>query len=111
MIDARRMEVFTALYKPGGKEVVKPAALVLNKESFKKELENSKILFFGNGSLKFMKLISVPNAIFEKFYGDCSNLSALSWQLFANQIWSDLVYTEPFYIKAFYTPAAGAKTP
>ncbi|MDX2049459.1 MAG: tRNA (adenosine(37)-N6)-threonylcarbamoyltransferase complex dimerization subunit type 1 TsaB [Chitinophagaceae bacterium] len=109
MIDARRMEVFTALYKPNGQEIQKPEAVILDEDRYKTLLESSRILFFGNGSVKFMKLVSHHNAFFAKFTGNCSDLSVMSWQFFIKKAWCDLAYTEPLYIKPFYTPAAVEK--
>ena len=51
MIDARRMEVFTAVFDKSLNEIVKTAAFILSPDSFVEELDQKRILFFGNGSI------------------------------------------------------------
>ncbi len=104
MIDARRMEVFTALYNPGLEEISPPSSLILQPECFFKELETNKILFFGNGAQKFSTLLSHKNARFETLFPGADEFSSISWKRYQNGIFADLVYSEALYVKAFYTP-------
>jgi tRNA threonylcarbamoyladenosine biosynthesis protein TsaB len=66
MIDARRMEVFTAVYSSALGEIYKPHPRVLDALSFDELLKRQKMLFLGNGSLKFQQICQNANAIFKK---------------------------------------------
>jgi len=102
MIDARRMEVYTAVYDKNLVEVVKPAAILLDTGSFSAELEWRKILFLGNGSEKFRPLCRNLNAIFENFPLKPDSMAALAWQSFIGNDFVDVAYSEPLYLKEFY---------
>lgn len=104
MIDARRMEVFTALYNYDLQEVMPPAALVLDEHSFAAELAYHKIVFCGNGSLKWESLITNTNAVFSAVQHEAKDLALLAWKAFQEQRFADLAYSEPFYLKEFFTP-------
>src|SRR6266536_5572901 len=82
MIDARRMEVFTAVYDLNLNEVIKPQALILDKNSFEDILMRQKILFWGNGSLKFQKVCQNPHAIFKKMPLNAFALATLTYRNF-----------------------------
>lgn len=103
MIDARRMEVFTALYDSEGNEVMKPAALILDENSFAEELKESRILFFGNGAGKFKDICSNSNAIFKDIEAEASHLAKISQQKFTAGDFAALAYSEPYYVKEFFT--------
>jgi tRNA threonylcarbamoyladenosine biosynthesis protein TsaB len=104
MIDARRMEVFSAVYDHSLSEILSPVNIVLEKESFQEILHANSVLFFGNGSEKFMHLTSDPNAYFKKLEPNAQHMTGLSFSQFENQEFADLAYSEPYYGKAFYTP-------
>ena len=108
MIDARRMEVFTALYNNQLEEIIPAHTLLLDETSFAVQLATEKILFCGNGSKKLQPFVSHLNATFSGIISDASNLSALSIISFRNNEFADLAYTEPLYIKEFYSPARKA---
>jgi tRNA threonylcarbamoyladenosine biosynthesis protein TsaB len=103
MIDARRMEVFTAMYGSEGKEITSPAALILDENSFAEDLKMNRILFFGNGAAKFKNICSHSNAIFSGLHTDASQLAKLSQQKFTAKDFADLAYCEPLYVKEFFT--------
>jgi tRNA threonylcarbamoyladenosine biosynthesis protein TsaB len=103
MIDARRMEVFTAVYDKALKPVLPPQAMVVDKDSFSNLLATRKMLFFGNGSEKLRQLILNNNAIWGFIWGNSSHLSQLSYKKFLQKEFADLAYTEPLYIKEFYS--------
>jgi tRNA threonylcarbamoyladenosine biosynthesis protein TsaB len=105
MIDARRMEVFTGLYTRDGAERMPPQALVLQPDSFAAVLEKETITFFGNGSTKFQTLQQHSNAFFKSITADASHLAALAHHAFLKKSFADLAYSEPFYGKAFFSPA------
>ena len=103
MIDARRMEVFTALYDLELNIVQKPAALILDADSFNKELENNSILFLGNGSAKWKPVCNHPHAFFADVIQTAEHLAPLAERLFLQGKFADLAYEEPVYLKEFYS--------
>lgn len=105
MIDARRMEVFTAVYNKSLQPVMEPINLILSPESYHSLLAGSVICFFGNGSLKFKEIASHPNALFATVEASANHMVPLSWEAFQHQQFADLAYTEPFYGKDFYSPS------
>jgi len=105
MIDARRMEVFTAIYTKGLKVVKEPVAMTLNENSFAEYLSNKNICFFGNGSNKFKAIEKSPQAFFIDIKSDASSMISLSEKSFTEKTFADLAYAEPLYLKEFYTPA------
>jgi len=104
MIDARRMEVFTAIYNKNLQPILISQAMVINETSFKETLATHQILFCGNGSKKLQSIIKDDNALFSTTIADASHLASLSYERFCKKEFADLAYTEPLYIKEFYTP-------
>ena len=105
MIDARRMEVFTAIYTKELQIIKEPAAMTLNETSFDEYLLKNSICFFGNGSNKFNTIKKHEKAIFSDIKADASSMIGLSEKKFAEKEFADLAYAEPLYLKEFYTPA------
>jgi|TARA_B100000497_G_scaffold116132_1_gene140255 tRNA threonylcarbamoyladenosine biosynthesis protein TsaB len=104
MIDARRMEVYCAFF---GKQQSPVSAKVIDADSFAKELEQSKILFFGDGADKCQDTLTQPNAHFELgIYPSARGMLKLAYTKFANKEFEDVAYYEPFYLKEF---VAGVK--
>lgn len=105
MIDARRMEVFTAVYDSDLKTVMEPAALILQEDSFDTYAQKSHLVFCGNGSTKYKNLVKDNlNCSFSSVTLSAANMVSLSLQQFNFQHFQNLAYSEPFYLKAFYTP-------
>jgi tRNA threonylcarbamoyladenosine biosynthesis protein TsaB len=102
MIDARRMEVFTALYNKSLDEKEGPQNLVLDENSFSTILASFSILFTGNGCKKFQQISRHTNAIFDDTGINASALVELSFKKHEENDFADLAYTEPAYIKEFY---------
>ena len=103
MIDARRMEVFTAIYNSKLEEILSPAAIVLEDGLFEKYLIDRKVLFFGNGSEKFSRIYSGPNALFKSIQHNAKHLGDLANGLFEKKIFSNISYSEPTYFKEFHS--------
>src|ERR1700694_4218707 len=99
MIDARRMEVFTAVFDDAGRTVLAPVNIILDEHSFHDLLERSTMIFFGNGSLKFAPLVRHPHALFESMEATAEAMCGLSQQYYQERIFADLAYSEPFYGK------------
>ncbi len=105
MIDARRMEVFTAVYNKSLTELVPPTNIILTETFLEDLLEKHTITFFGNGSAKFSKLINNKNATFTQIDATAEHLGKLSDLSYKQHKFADLAYSEPFYGKEFYSPA------
>jgi len=101
MIDARRMEVFTAMYDTSLKEVMPPGAIILNENSFDTELQNHVIIFCGNGYKKWQHLCSHNNAVFVDVTQNVADLADAATAKFNKNEFSDLAYAEPAYLKNF----------
>jgi tRNA threonylcarbamoyladenosine biosynthesis protein TsaB len=102
MIDARRMEVYTALYNRKGEKLEPVSAKIINNSSFKEYLESHNILFFGNGSLKCQPLITHPNALFRgPLKTSARYMLKLAEEKFKFNEFEDVAYFEPFYLKDF----------
>lgn len=103
LIDARRMEVYTALYNVDQDELTVPHALVLEVSSFGKELDLNKIIFFGSGAEKWQKICRHRNAFFiptpEIFYA----VNLIGHEKFISKRFDDNSLTIPLYTKDFFT--------
>jgi tRNA threonylcarbamoyladenosine biosynthesis protein TsaB len=103
-IDARRMEVYTATYNSKSlKEIIPPAALILNSSSFTSLLIDKKIMFCGNANEKLKTVIDNSNAIFSSIIATTKNMVVLSAYMYVKKQYSGLAATEPLYVKPFYT--------
>jgi len=103
MIDARRMEVFTAVYNSNLETVFSPRPLILQEDSFSNYTEKNKMIFFGSGSKKFMHFGG--NGVFADIGHDASHLAMLAAVAFIEKKFSDLSYSEPTYFKDFHSIA------
>lgn len=102
MIDARRMEVYTAFYNRNNDTIVDTKAEIIDENSFAELLAQHKIYFFGNGSDKVRGLLTAPNAHFiEHVETSAKHLTRIAEQLYAAQQFVDVAYFEPFYLKDF----------
>lgn len=109
MIDARRMEVYTAVYDDQFKSLLEPTAMILDEGSFQDLLSHHQISFIGNGSTKWKSISSHPHAIFPESNGTIENQIKLTLKHWSHQAFSDIAYTEPFYVKDFYSPSLYVK--
>jgi len=103
LIDARRMEVFTAVYNKSWQKIVQPTALIVDNKSFFNLLLTNKIVFCGNGSKKLQSVLCHDNAIFVQCDATAAHLARIVYEYWLKKEFADLAYTEPFYIKEFYT--------
>lgn len=103
MIDARRMEVFTAVYDAQLKEILAPRPMILDAASFAGTLAEGPVQFFGPGSNKFNGLTQSVNAGFMNVAHHAGHLSQLSLQKYHTRTFTDAAYSEPAYLKEFYT--------
>lgn len=107
MIDARRMEVYAAIYDKNLREVMPPAAVILDENSFQNFYSNQKLICCGNGAAKWRQLMHDPAVMFSGSIPTVGDLAFLAAELYDAKSFADLAYVEPLYIKDFYSPAAG----
>ena len=101
MIDARRMEVYSAFFDINNIRKRGIQADILDSNSYKNELKE-KVIFFGDGSDKAKEVIKSKHAIFiADFHPSANFIGMLSYQKFLNSDFEDLAYFEPFYLKDF----------
>ncbi len=103
MIDARRMEIFTATYTLSLDEISPPHALIVQSNPFIALLENKIVCFFGSGMQKCRHQISHPNAVFEDITHSAKDLAKRALIAYQSNHFADLAYAEPLYVKEFYT--------
>lgn len=101
MIDARRMEVYTAVFSPDGEQLTPVEAKIISQDSFADYLEKGPVLFIGDGALKCKDVITHPNASFSEAWPLASNMATLAEKAFNEDRFEDLAYFEPFYLKDF----------
>lgn len=101
MVDARRMEVYTAVFNEKGEQQTETQAKILDGTSFSQELDSSIVLFTGNGALKFKPLINHPNAIFAEQLPHATGMRIIADELYNKKEFKDNAYFEPFYLKDF----------
>ena len=110
MIDARRMEVYAAIYDRQLHEIRETGADVVDEEVYAPYLKQEKMAFFGNGAAKCKTILSSPNAIFlDDIHPFASNMVPLAETAFINREFEDIAYFEPFYLKEFVAIAAKNK--
>ena len=103
LIDARRMEVYCAIFDGNSGEMISGTeAKILDEQSFT-ELEGKKILFVGDGAKKAKEILQLENADFvENIYPSAKYLIKKSVEKFNRQDFEDVAYFEPFYLKDFH---------
>ena len=101
MIDARRMEVYSAFYDLENNLVRKIQADIVNESSYLNFLNND-VVFFGDGSLKIQEIIKHKKATFvSDFHPSAKFIGDLSYEKFRNSDFVDVAYFEPYYLKDF----------
>lgn len=103
MIDARRMEVYCAIYDKNNRCIRATAAEIIDEQAFHELLKKQVIYFFGDGAEKCKPVLSQnPNAVFiDHLYPSAANMIGLSEQAYTQQQFEDVAYFEPFYLKDF----------
>jgi len=102
MIDARRMEVYTAIYDRNLNIISDISAEIVDTETYKNFLEKNRVLFFGNGSEKCKTIITEEHAVFiDNIYPQARYMANLSFNAYTSGQFVDVAYFEPFYLKDF----------
>ena len=111
MLDARRMEVYSAIYDSNYNEIRTTEAQILDENAFAENLQNGKVYFIGNGVEKTKTLITNPNAVFiEDKLPSANEMSALAYKKYQSNSFEDVAYFEPYYLKDFVALKPKAKT-
>ena len=123
MIDARRMEVYTAVFEPTGasatandsegslpyRQITETAPVIVDENSFAKELEEGPVLFIGDGAGKCADVLKHPNANFCQCHPKASAMLSPALEAFRKGEFKDVAYFEPFYLKEFVATVSKKK--
>jgi tRNA threonylcarbamoyladenosine biosynthesis protein TsaB len=102
MIDARRMEVYTALYNSKGEEIRPVSAEIIDEQFLSDLFKTHRIMFLGNGAEKCKNIIKDKNAFFEgPMMTSAQFMQSISEEKFNKKQFEDVAYFEPFYLKNF----------
>lgn len=102
MIDARRMEVYAAIYNRALKTVRDISADIVDENSYREFLDRHPVYFFGDGAAKCKEKITHPNAHFiDGIRPLASMMFPLAEKAVAEGKYEDVAYFEPFYLKEF----------
>ncbi len=109
MIDARRMEVYTAVFTHSGQQITETAPAIIDESSFAKELEEGHVLFIGDGAGKCADVIRHQNAHFIQCHPKASAMLAPALKAYKEKRFEDVAYFEPFYLKEFVATVSKKK--
>lgn len=103
VIDARRMEVYTALYDYNLNVIIQPLASILNNKSFTDYLENEKLVFVGSGIAKLRGILNHPGAIYVEKISTVNAIGIFSFNKYIHKLFDDRILSEPLYLKDLHT--------
>lgn len=109
MIDARRMEVYTAVFTPDGKQLTPTKAQIVDGDTFKPQLEEGPVLFIGDGAEKCREVIGDPGSTFIQCCPKASGMRIPACKALEEKKFEDVAYFEPFYLKEFITTVSKKK--
>lgn len=102
LLDARRMEVYSAIFDSSYSQIRETQAEIIDENSFADYLANSKVYFLGDGAEKCKGVITHKNAIFlDGYFPSSKELAKLSFEKYKKSDIEDVAYFEPFYLKDF----------
>ena len=108
MIDARRMEVYAAVFE-NGKQITETAPAIIDENSYAEYLEQGPVLFIGDGAGKCAVVIKHPNAYFCQCHPKASSMLQPAIEAYRRQDFKDVAYFEPFYLKEFVATVSKKK--
>ena len=109
MVDARRMEVYAAVFTPEGRQLTETKPVVVETGSFAAELAEGPVLFIGDGALKCRETIQSPNAFFAEAFPTAMAMAPLAEAAWNEKRFEDTAYFEPFYLKDFVATVSRKK--
>ncbi len=103
LLDARRMEVYTAVFDQEGRLLEETSAKIIEEDAFAELLTTQKVIFLGDGAAKCKEILEQhPNAIvLHDRISSARHSGVIAWRKFQVQEFEDLVTFEPFYLKNF----------
>ena len=108
MIDARRMEVYAAVFE-NGKQITETAPAIIDENSYAEYLEQGPVLFIGDGAGKCADVIKHPDAHFCQCHPKASSMLQPAIKAYHRQDFKDVAYFEPFYLKEFVATVSKKK--
>ena len=108
MIDARRMEVYTAVFE-NGVQITETSPAIIDENSFAEYLEQGPCLFIGDGAGKCADVIKHPNAHFSQCCPKASAMLEPAMEAYKEKRFEDVAYFEPFYLKEFVATVSKKK--
>ncbi len=102
MIDARRMEVFTAEFTPDLQMIKAPYALILDENAFSDQVYKKPLITSGSGASKLINLVKNPAIRLVSIQHHAGDLAIQANHAFLRSEFADLAYAEPLYVKAFF---------
>ena len=115
MIDARRMEVYSAVFEITGqagndaRQITETAPAIIDENSFAEYLEQGPCLFIGDGAGKCADVIRHPNAHFYQCYPNAAAMLQPALEAYNEKRFEDVAYFEPFYLKEFVATVSKKK--
>lgn len=109
MIDARRMEVYTSVFSPDGKQEEETRPEIITGDSFREILEEGPVLFIGDGAAKCTSAICNENAHFVQCCPKASAMLVPAMSEYKEKRFKDTAYFEPFYLKEFVATVSRKK--
>jgi len=109
MVDARRMEVYCAVFSPEGKQLSGIEPRIINAGSFAAELSEGPVLFIGDGAEKCREVLTSSNAYFFQSCPKADAMLSRAVSLYKEKRFEDLAYFEPFYLKQFIATVSSKK--
>ncbi len=105
LMDARRMEVYTAAYNNQLEEITPPHAMILDQESYKDLLSSNPCIFIGDGLEKATPILSASKNFISgtQRYPKAEAMAMLAYEKYQKCEFADVAYIEPFYVKEVYT--------
>ena len=102
MLDARRMEVYSAIYDATLSAIRETSAEIITPDSYRTFLERGTVCFLGNGATKCRTVITSTQAVFlDDVHPLATDMVSLAEQAFQAKKFEDTAYFEPFYLKEF----------
>ena len=109
MVDARRMEVYAAVFTPDGRQLTETAPVIVGPDSFADRLAEGPVLFIGDGALKCREVLPSPNAFFAEAFPTAMAMAPLAEAAYTQKRFEDVAYFEPFYLKDFVATVSRKK--
>ena len=109
MVDARRMEVYTAVFTPDGRQLTETKPVIVDADSFSVELAEGPVLFIGDGALKCRETLACENAHFAAAFPTAMAMAPLAEAAYHEKRFEDVAYFEPFYLKDFVATVSRKK--